>query len=127
MNKFDAKEIALTKELQEQLFAAQAARAAAQTGKRLKRRSRTKFVMLPYGPTMQAAGKMNDATLAVMVELAYLVFKTRNSEVVLNNAVLSGVGISRWAKQRALRKLKTAGLVMVTWRGQRNPLVRVLW
>ena len=117
-----AKELQLTKELQEELQAAQAARAAAEGSRKLNRRAkkRIEFVMLPYAQTMAAAGEMNDATLAVMVELAYQVFKNHKLEVPLTNSVLRTIGISHQAKLRALRRLQAAGLVRVSRPGRRK-------
>jgi hypothetical protein len=127
--RFDAKELALTRELTEEIFTAQAARVAAKSSRKLKRRSqRVEFVMLPYAPTMRAAGKVNSsAALAVMVELAYQVFKTHKPEVVLSNSMLRSVGISYKAKLCALRQLEAAGMVTVNWEGRKSPLVKVLW
>ena len=127
--RFDAKELALTCELKEEIFAAQAARAAAEPSKKLKRRSqRVEFVMLPYAQTMRVAGKVkSSAALAVMVELAYQVFKTHKSEVVLSNAMLRSVGISHKVKLRALRQLEAAGMVAVDWKARKSPLVTVSW
>lgn len=83
--------------------------------------------MLPYAQTMAAAGETRCAVLAVMVELTYQVFKTHKSEVVLSNSMLRSVGISHWAKSRALHQLEAAGMVAVDWKGGRSPLVTVLW
>src|SRR5947207_2119070 len=94
-----------------------------------KQRSRVKarFAMLPYDQTMAAAGMMKSAALAVMVELAYQVFKTNKTEVVLSNSALRSVGISYWAKSRALHQLEAAGMVAVDWKARKSPLVTVLW
>jgi hypothetical protein len=62
-----------------------------------------------------------------MVELAYQVFKTHKSEVVLNNSMLRSVGISHKAKLYALRQLEAADMVVVDWRERKSPLVTVLW
>jgi hypothetical protein len=127
-NEFDARELALTRELKEEIFAAQAARTATEGSRKLKRRSqRVEFVMLPYAQTMCAAGKVKSAALAVMVELAYQVFKTHKSEVVLSNAMLRSVGISHKAKLRALRQLEAAGVVVVDWKARKSPRVSVSW
>lgn len=126
---FDAKELQLTKELQEELFAAQAARAAKEGPRKLKRRTEkgAEFAMLPYGQTLAAAGWMKCAPLAVLIELSYQVFKTHKLEVVLSNSTLRSIGISHWAKNRALRQLEAAGMVAVDWRARRSPLVTVRW
>ena len=85
-------------------------------------------MMLPYAQTMRAAGKVkSSAALAVAVELAYQVFKTHKPEVALSNSMLRSVGVSHWAKIRALRQLEAAGMVSVDWRARKTPLVTVLW
>jgi hypothetical protein len=91
------------------------------------RASRARFVILPYEQTLKAAGQLDDAPLAVLVELAHQRFKTHRNPVPLPNKALRAAGISRWAKIRALQKLEGLGLVAVTWRGTRCPLVTILW
>jgi hypothetical protein len=86
------------------------------------------FVMLPYERTLAAAGRLGDAPMAVLVELAYLAFKTHRNQILLANATLQKVGVSRLAKLRALRRLESAGLIAVDRRGKgRSPLVTLLW
>lgn len=85
------------------------------------------FVQLPYKLALTAAGR-RDASLAVLVELAYQAFKTHQSVVPLANARLQSVGIGADAKVRALRHLEADGLVSVDWRGGRKtPHVTLLW
>ena len=86
------------------------------------------FVKLPYERTLAAAGRLGNAPLAVLVELAYQAFKTHRNVVPLANAALRSVGVSRLAKLRALRQLEASGLVAVDRRGKgRSPLVTLLW
>ena len=86
------------------------------------------FVMLPYERTLATAGRLGNAPLAVLVELAYQAFKTHRNVVPLANAALRSVGVSRLAKLRALRQLEASGLVAVGRRGKgRSPLVTLLW
>jgi hypothetical protein len=86
------------------------------------------FVKLPYERTLAAAGRLGNAPLAVLVELAYQAFKTHRNVVPLANAALRSVGVSRLAKLRALRQLEASGLVAVGRRGKgRSPLVTRLW
>jgi hypothetical protein len=91
------------------------------------RRSQTKFIMLPYEQTLAAAGRLGNAPLAVLVELAHQVFKTHQNTVPLTNAALRSVGISRHAKLHALCQLEEVGVIAVSWREKRSPLVTVLW
>ncbi len=86
------------------------------------------FVKLPYERTLASAGRLRDAHLAVLVELAYQAFRTHRSQVPLANSALQSVGVSRQAKVRALRRLEADGMVAVDWRGARKtPLVTLLW
>lgn len=85
------------------------------------------FVQLPYDERVLAAAARRDASMAVLVELAYRVFRQRTKTVELPNEKLGAVGISRHAKTRALRHLAADGLVAVEWRRRKTPLVTVLW
>jgi hypothetical protein len=89
--------------------------------------SRTKFVKLPYEQTLALAGRLRDAPMAVLVELAYQAFKTHKNPVPLANAALRSVGIRRDAKLRALRQLEADELIAVEWRGRKSPLITILW
>ena len=85
------------------------------------------FVTLDYERTLAAAGRLRNAPLAVLVELAHQSFKTHRNIVPLSNAKLRSVGISRDAKVRALHHLEAVGMVSVDWRGGRKtPLVTLL-
>jgi hypothetical protein len=83
--------------------------------------------MLPYEQTLNLAGHLRNAPLAVLVELARQVFKAHQHTVPLTNTVLRSIGISRHAKLRALRQLEEAGLIGVSWRKRQSPLVTILW
>jgi hypothetical protein len=84
--------------------------------------------MLPYEQTLVAAGHLKCAPLAVLIELAYQMFRTKKAEVTLSNSALRSVRISPKAKLRVLRQLEAVGLIEVTWRGgRRSPQVTVLW
>jgi hypothetical protein len=85
------------------------------------------FVKLPYEQTLATASR-RDASLAVLVELAFQAFKRHRNQVPLANAALRSVGVSSDAKVRALRRLEADGMVSVDWRGGRKtPLVTLLW
>jgi hypothetical protein len=89
------------------------------------RRSQTKFIMLPYKQTLAAVGRLQNAQLAVLVEIANQIYKTHQNPAPLPNTVLRAAGLSRKTKLRALRQLEEAGLVTVTWRGRKCPLVSI--
>jgi hypothetical protein len=50
-----------------------------------------------------------------------------SEQVPLGNRVLKKHGANRWAKWRALEKLRRAGLIAVEARQGRAPLVKVRW
>jgi hypothetical protein len=77
--------------------------------------------------TLGLAGRLRDAPMAVLVELAYQAFKTHKNPVPLTNAALRSVGIRRDAKLRALRQLEADELIAVEWRGRKSPLITILW
>ena len=80
------------------------------------------FVKLPYERTLETAGRLGDAPLAVLVELTYQAFRARRNQVPLANAALQSVGITRYAKVRALHRLEAEGVIAVNWRGgKENP------
>jgi hypothetical protein len=83
--------------------------------------------MLPYERTLAAAGKVENATLAVLIELTHRRFKRHQNTVLLANQALAAAGISRWSKDRALKRLEVVGLVKVKRRNGRSPLVKILY
>jgi hypothetical protein len=95
--------------------------------KQRKRNGKVKFVMLPYERTLAAAGKVENATLAVLIELTHRRFKRHQNTVLLANQALAAAGISRWSKDRALKRLEVVGLVKVKRRNGRSPLVKILY
>ena len=85
------------------------------------------FVQLDYERTLVVAGKLQNAHLAVLIELAYQSFKTHRNTVLLPNTRFRSVGISPDAKVRALRQLEAIGMISADWRGGRKtPLVTLL-
>jgi len=97
------------------------------TAKSRKRNGKAKFVMLPYERTLAAAGKLKNATMAVLVELAHRRFKRHQNTVLLANEALTAVGVSRWAKDRALKQLEAVKLVKVYRHKGRSPQVKILF
>jgi hypothetical protein len=87
----------------------------------------TEFVMFPYERILRAGGRLGNAQLAILAELAHLRFKTHKNTVELGNKALAAVGIQRWAKYDALVGLEDAGLISVEWRYKISPLITLLW
>jgi hypothetical protein len=126
---FDLNALALTSEQFAELAPLQKAEAKTKVRKTRPPVRRTgRFVQLPYERTMTAAGRIKCIPLAVLTELSFRLFKANQETVPLANKALRAVGVSRWAKDRALRELEAAGLVSVIRRGHgRSPLVTLLW
>lgn len=62
----------------------------------------------------------------VWLEIVYLVWKTKSATVVLPNKKLEAMGVSRWAKVRALSRLEAAKLVRVVQIGKKAPWIKLL-
>jgi hypothetical protein len=56
----------------------------------------------------------------------YRVWADGRPTIPLPNQTLASLGVTRWAKQRALRNLERAGLVRVEYCGRKSPLVTLL-
>lgn len=64
--------------------------------------------------------------LAVWVFILHRWRITEPEPVAVTNAALSGWGVSRWTKYRAIEKLAAAGLIEVEAGGKASPRVRLL-
>jgi hypothetical protein len=62
----------------------------------------------------------------VWLEIIYLAWKTKSTTVVLPNKELEALGVSRWAKGRALSRLEKAKLIRVVQVGKKAPRVTLL-
>jgi hypothetical protein len=86
------------------------------------RRQRKRFVMVP----LEWALATGENATFVTIWLLYRAWETKSNTVVLSTGQLEAYGISRWSKQRALRKLETAGLIEVRRQHGRAPVVTML-
>ena len=87
------------------------------------------FAMLPIEQFQSLAAKTKSTLWAVVLELDRLVLLDygRGNTVKLSNQRLGRLGISRYAKYRALDLLEQHGLVTVSRRGNECPSVTVHW
>ena len=123
---FDLRALALTSKTLTELAPTQK-QPQPNPGKRLHHARPKAFVKLPYERTLETAGRLGDAPLAVLVEVTYQAFRAHRNQVPLANAALQSVGITRYAKVRALHRLEAEGIIAVNWRGgRRTPLVTLL-
>lgn len=128
--RFDAKEFALTRELKEELFAAQKARIAAEaSGKgKAKRRSNFKaeWVKLPW----QWAEALRRSDSVSAYRLAHtILFEAFKREQVGGEIVLSGAvtGLPSTTRVRAAEKLEELGLIKVSRHGKQAFRIRILY
>jgi hypothetical protein len=90
-------------------------------------RQQSKFIMLPYRPTVTVAAALGQAEWAIIGYLTYESWWQSKETVLLPSLPFRKAGFSRSAKSRALRHLEQIGLVRVTRRRHRNPLVSLRW
>jgi hypothetical protein len=90
------------------------------------RRQRPHFVKVPVEWAAQVGLATGESATFVAIWLVYRAWKTKSNTVVLSTGHLEAHGISRWSKQRALRKLETAGLIEVRRQHGRAPVVTLL-
>ena len=74
---------------------------------------------------LQAAARLPGQACQVGLALWYLAGLGSTATVSLSNAVLTGFGVDRHAKYRALKALAGAGLITVTRSPGQNPVVTI--
>jgi hypothetical protein len=124
--RFDAKELALTQELQEEIFAAQAKRAATETSKRRKKRRRD-FVLTTRAQCELLMTARHAATLKIFLYLQFLIFRSRTKTVQLANVALATKSkITPKTKRKALTELERLGLIRIIRHRRRAPEIAIL-
>jgi hypothetical protein len=86
---------------------------------RPRRRSRAKdtFAPMPHR-AIELYPQLGGAAWAVLIELDRMILAQRNKNPVLFwSPQLKAAGMSRTAKNAALRKLEAAGVIKIKWRG----------
>jgi hypothetical protein len=81
------------------------------------------FIKLPLWFARAAAQATNTRKALVWIWLVRLTFENRSLEFPVPNGRLRQWGVSRYTKDKALRELEAAGLIVVT--RQRGKTVRV--
>jgi hypothetical protein len=100
------------------------------TGTPTTKRSHRRFTQFP-GTWEEVLGKahVSGSTYAVAIVLAYEAWSLSSRGykpiVKLTDVMLKRVRVGRRGKRNALHKLEQLKLVVVEWRGNRNPLVTV--
>jgi hypothetical protein len=74
-----------------------------------------------------AAAKLpGRAPLATALAIMFEVGRRRSSEIMLTTAILQRFGVARKSKYRALKRLQSAGLIVVNQLPHRNPVVTIV-
>lgn len=91
-------------------------------------RQQSKFFLHPQIQLIwiEKAAQLGIQTLVVGILLQFRTLLGQKAVVTLPQDFLSRFGISRGVKQRALKKLKKAGLICVEQETGRSPLITVL-
>jgi hypothetical protein len=84
------------------------------------------FVTVPLRWAAAAAKATNTPQAMVWIWLLRLAFEARSSTFTVPNERLEGYGVNRFAKARALRDLKAAGLIHVESRTGKCPRVTIV-
>lgn len=83
------------------------------------------FVKVPLEWVFKLDGAPGQ-TYRLALHILFLHWKGRGASITLANRTLELDGIPGQTKRRALRDLESRGLVGVSWRPKRSPIVRVL-
>jgi hypothetical protein len=85
-----------------------------------------KFVKVPLWWAEQAARATGTPKAFVWVWLLHLSWKAKSNTFPLPNGQLRDRGVNRLTKHRALRELEVAGLIQVTRKTGKTPVVTLL-
>jgi hypothetical protein len=84
------------------------------------------FIKVPLWWAEQMTQATGTAKAFVGLWLLYLAWKAKSSTVTLTSQQLKAHGVGRDAKCRALNELEAAGLIKVSRRKNKNPIVTLL-
>jgi hypothetical protein len=119
---FDLANLRLTPEA----AAAMGRAAAAKQARTQPKRQRQQFVMVPWSWIK----RLKDARLPASHMIGYLIlyqhWKTGGQPVSVTTVALRPLGVTRWAKWRALKELERLGLIRVQRNPRRAPLATIL-
>jgi DNA-binding MarR family transcriptional regulator len=117
-NAFDAKALALKPEHLETGRLAKTGIAAAKKEKR-----KREFAQITREQIERLAQVRSAATLKVFLFLLLIDWKDRGKPILVANGQLEQLGVSRYAKRRALSELERLGLIKVCKRLRKSPKI----
>jgi hypothetical protein len=92
-----------------------------------RRQTKGRFLKGPVPlPWLQSAAKLPGKAFQVGAALWYRAGMECKSTITLTNILLGEFGVNRYAKRRALQQLERAGLISVSRKRGRNPLVTIV-
>jgi hypothetical protein len=118
MNEFDAKTLALKPEHLESGRPAETGVAAAK-----RERRKREFAQITYEQIERLAPVKSAATLKVFLFLLLIDWKDRGKPISVANGRLEQLGVSRYAKYRALSELRRLGLIEMCKRPHKSPKI----
>ena len=90
------------------------------------KRLRGSYVRMLHEAAIAGCQALTCPAFLVWYYIHYRVWVEGSPTVPLPNEVLADLGVTRDTKYRALRRLERAGLIHITRRGRRSPLVTLL-
>jgi hypothetical protein len=100
--------------------------AAAKQARATPKRQQQQFVMVPWSWIKRLKGARRPASHMVGYLILYQHWKTKGQPVPVSTVALRPLGVTRWAKWRALKELEQLGLIRVQNSPGRAPLATVL-
>jgi hypothetical protein len=90
------------------------------------RQRRQQFVLVPWTWIERLALSQSANTYRVALTLLFLHWKAKGEPIKLANGMLAIDGVSRYAKRRALAELEQFGLITVSRRQRKSPIVNLI-
>jgi hypothetical protein len=90
------------------------------------RQRRQQFVQVPWTWLERLAQSRSANTYRVAVTLLYLHWKANDSPIKLANGMLGIDGVSRSSKWRALAELERFGLITISRRYKKSPIITLI-
>jgi hypothetical protein len=119
----DMKDLVLT---EAEVAAAIKAARGGSTPRKLRTRSKSKFIIFPVEWQFQLARvKADGCTYRVALYLLWEAWRSQSNRVKLANVGMEEHGVSRWNKHRALKQLVEAGLISIEQQPRKSPIVTV--
>ena len=88
--------------------------------------SGSRYIQLPEAVAVAGFKALRCPGALVFYAILYRMWRRHEYTIVLTNKWLEKLGIDRQTKRRALPQLERAGLIRVTYRNNKNPVVTLL-